>query len=326
MSWYPQYSWLGAISRRFGFEVATNTVAKRGVIIYEGYAECKSIKQLGAGKVPARGKIVSFSKKSRIRVMKFMASIKDSFQVFQTFTFPDDVMEGKTVAERSAYCQKVKSRFLKRIKRRYPDFKAVIRKEWKPRQSGVIKGELCPHLHMIYLCLALGHVPYKTFCREIGLLWIESLHTVEKEKAKAANLNDDCFKWLETQLMARQYVSKYVAKVDDSEGDQYQGRTWYLVGKFNIPAPEWQALSDQDNIRLRRLLRGYMKPRNHHVAKSLRRQDSNTFMFIQRKTVHRMLEWVIQQEYRSRSPALVEAEKPLLKDWWDQQYQHAVAA
>ncbi len=324
MSWYPQYSWLDAISGRFGFEVATNTVAKQGLVIYEGYAECKSIKQLGAGKVPARGKIVSFSKKSRIRVMKFIASVKDRFQVFQTFTFPDDVMEGKTVSERSAYCQRVKRRFLKRIKRRYPDFKAIIRKEWKPRKSGVIIGELCPHLHVIYLCLALGHVPFKTFCLEIGRLWIESLHTVEKEKAEKANLNDDCFKWLETQDMARRYVSKYVAKVDDSEGDQYQGRTWYLVGKFNIPAPEWQALSDQDNIRIRRLLRGYMKARNQHVAKSLRRQDSNTFVFIRRETIYRMIDHVTQSEYRSRSPALVKAEEPLLRDWWDHQYHQAV--
>ncbi|GAI90318.1 unnamed protein product [marine sediment metagenome] len=174
------------------------------------------------------------------------------------------------------------------------------------------------------MCLALGHVKYETFCLEIGRLWIESLHTVEKEKAEKANLNGDCFKWLETQDMARRYVSKYVAKVDDSEGDQYQGRTWYLVGKFNIPAPEWQALSDQDNIMLRRLLRGYMKPRNHRVARSLRKQDSNGFCFIQRKTVRKMLKWIVEQEYRSRSPALVKAEIPLLTDWWDHQYHQAV--
>ena len=289
MSWYPQYSWLGAITARFGFEVATNTVAKRGVLIYEGYVECKNIKQFEEGKGSPRGKIISFSKKSRIRMMKFVASTKDRFQVFQTFTFPDDVMEGKSIAERSAYCQKVKRRFLGRVQRRWPDFKAVIRKEWIDRKSGVSKGELCPHLHLVYLCLALGHVPYQAFCRDLGRMWIDCLQTGEKEKAEKANLNDDCYKWLETQDMARHYVSKYVAKVDDSEGEQSQGRAWYLVGKFNIPAPEWQALSTQDNIKIRRLLRRYMKRRSRWVAKGLRDQEVNTFCFIQRKTVRCMM-------------------------------------
>ncbi|MBA7657596.1 hypothetical protein ES703_65535 [subsurface metagenome] len=307
MSCQPQYACKGAITGRFGFEVGTDAVAKRGLVIYEGYVECKNVKQLGGGEIPVRGKVVSFSKKSRIRMMKFTASIKDRFQVFQTLTFPDDVMEGKTISERSTYCQMVKRRFLKRVRRRWPDFKAVLRKEWEARKSGRIIGELCPHLHLMYLCESLTELNYKAFCRDLAMLWIDCLETLEREKAEKVNLHPRCFTWLNSQVMVSMYVSKYVAKVDCSEGEQSQGRAWYVVGSFEIPDPEWQVLTGRENIGVRRLLRRYMKRRNRRVAKRLRDQETSTFCFIQKETVYRMIDHVIKELYRNRSPGVVDS-------------------
>jgi len=300
----PLYACIGALRGRFAYEVRIKTVAKRGLILYKNYVEWRNMRELGAGKPPIRGKIISFSKKSRIKLMKFIASVKDCFQVFQTLTFPDDVMEGKTISERSAYCQIVKRRFLKRVQRRWPDFKAVIRKEWEARKSGRIIGELCPHLHVIYLCEALTKQNHKALCRKLALLWVDCIETVEREKAEMVNLHAGCYTWLDSQTMVSKYVSKYVAKVDDSKGEQSQGRAWYMVGKFDIPEPEWQPLTERENIGVRRLLRGYMKRRNRKVAKGLRSQESNGFCFIRKETVYRMIDYVTQEEYRNRSPGI----------------------
>ncbi|MBA7557747.1 hypothetical protein ES705_50518 [subsurface metagenome] len=109
--------------------------------------------------------------------------------------------------------------------------------------------------------------------------------------------------------MVSKYVSKYVAKVDDSKGEQSQGRAWYMVGKFEIPEPEWQPLTERENIGVRRLLRGYMKRRNRKVAKGLRSQESNGFCFIRKETVYRMIDYVTQKEYRNRSPGVIDLDQ-----------------
>jgi len=301
----PLYACIGAISGPFSLENEARKVAKTGIITHEGYTELRYASTPINVKAGKRGKVTYLSKKSRIRLLKRVASVKDRFQVFQTFTFPDDIMEGKNVTERSRISSEVRRRFLRVVRRRWPSFKAVIRQEWKPRQSGRIIGQECPHLHCLYLMNFLTKANYKDCARILAGLWVASLHTQEIEEALSVAQHESSYTWMHNQVMGKKYISKYIAKVDESETRESRGRAWYMVGKFDIPAPEWQALSKRDNIKIRRLLRGYMKRRNHHVAKSLRRQDSNTFCFIQRETVYRMIEHVTQAEYRNRSPGLV---------------------
>jgi len=301
----PLYACIGAISGPFSLENEVRKVAKTGLIIHEGYTELRYASFTKTVRASKRGKDTYLSKKSRIRLLKRLASIKDSFQLFQTFTFPDDIMEGKTITERSRISSEVRRTFLRKVRRRWPSFKAVIRQEWEPRKSGRIIGQECPHLHMIYLMNFLTKANYKDCARILAGLWVESLHTQEVEQALSVAQHESSYTWMHNQLMGKKYISKYIAKVDQSKTRESRGRAWYMVGKFDIPAAEWQALSNQDNIRIRRLLRRYMKGRNRKVAKSLRRQDSNTFCFIQRETIYRMIEAVIEQEYRNRSPGLV---------------------
>ena len=305
MNCLPLYACKGAISGPFSLENEVRKVAKTGLITYEGYTELRYASTPINVKASQRGKVTYLSKKSRIRLLKRLASVKDRFQVFQTFTFPDDIMEGKTVTERSRISSDVRRRFLRVVRRRWPSFKAVIRQEWQARKSGKIIGQECPHLHFLYLMNFLTKANYKDCARILAGLWVESLHTREVEQALSVAQHETSYTWMHNQLMGKKYISKYIAKVDQSETRESRGRAWYMVGKFDIPAPEWQALSNQDNIRIRRLLRGYMRGRNSKVARSLRRQDSNTFCFIRRETVYRMIEHVTQAEYRNRSPDLI---------------------
>ncbi|MBA7698652.1 hypothetical protein ES703_107332 [subsurface metagenome] len=305
MNCQPLYACIGAISAPFWLENEARKVAKTGLIIHEGYTDYRYASFPKTVRGSQRGKVTYLSIKSRIRLLKRLASIRDSFQLFQTFTFPDDIMEGKTITERSRISSEVRRRFLRVVRRRWPSFKAVIRQEWQARKSGKIIGQECPHLHFLYLMNFLTKANYKDYARILAGLWVECLHTQEVEQALSVAQHESSYTWMHNQLMGKKYISKYIAKVDQSETKESRGRAWYMVGEFDIPAPEWQALSNQDNIRIRRLLRRYMKGRNHHVARSLRKQESNGFCFIQRETIYRMIGAVSQAEYRNRSPDLI---------------------
>jgi len=97
---------------------------------------------------------------------------------------------------------------------------------------------------------------------------------------------------MKNQLMARRYVSKYIAKVELYEGDESRGRAWYKVGDFDIPEPEWQVLTDREEIAVRRVLRGYMKKRNRRMWNTLKYKERNTFVFIRKETIREVIDHV----------------------------------
>ena len=298
MNYLNPQACMSAISGETVLEDYKRVVTGRGLIIHEGYTELRTAKILSEKEISPRGKIKYFSKKSRIRLMKFMASIKDQFLVHQTFTFPDDVMEGKTISERSIFSNKVRRRFLKRVHRRYPSFKAVIRQEWEQRKSGNIIDESCPHLHFLYLVNFLTMANHKDWATLLGKLWVDCLETGQREKALSVAVHKKSYTWMKNQIMARRYVSKYIAKVELYEGDQSRGRAWYRVGDFDIPEPEWQVLTDREEIAVRRVLRCYMKRRSRTLTKTLKLKECNTFVFIRKETVHRIINHVIEKLYK----------------------------
>jgi len=247
---------------------------------------------LTEGNIHTRGKITYFSKKSRLRLMKFMASLKDQFLLFQTFTFPDDVMKGKSISERSRFSHKIRRRFLRKVKNRWPSFKAIIRQEWADRKSGDIIGESCPHLHMLYLINFLTIANHKDWAVMLGKLWADCLGTNEPEKALSVATNDKSYQWMKGQKMAQSYISKYMGKVDEYSSDESRGRSWFKVGDFDIPPPEWKFLTPLEDIAVRRVLRHYMERKSKKVAKSLEREKCNTFVFIKKETIHRIIDYV----------------------------------
>ena len=298
MNYLNPQACMGAISGRLVFEDNIRSVTGRGLIIHEGYVELRNAKVSPERNISHRGRITYFSKKSRIRLMKFMASIKDQFLVHQTFTFPDDVMKGKSISERSTFSHRVRRRFLKRVQRRWPSFKAVIRQEWEQRKSGDIIGESCPHLHTLYVVDLLSKANHKDLAVQLGKLWVACLGTMEYEKALSVAVNRESYVWMNNQTMATRYVSKYIAKVELYPGEESRGRAWYRVGEFNIPDPEWQVLTDREEIAVRRVLRCYMKRRSRTLTKTLKLKECNTFVFIRKETVHRIINHVIEKLYK----------------------------
>ena len=298
MNYLNPQACMGAISGRLVFEDKIRPVTGRGLIIHEGYIELRNAKVSPERNISQRGNIKYFSKKSRIRLMKFMASIKDQLLVHQTFTFPDDIMEGKSISERSRYSNRVRRRFLKRVERRWPSFRAVIRQEWQDRKSGIIKGESCPHLHSLYVVDLLTKANHKDLAVQLGKLWVACLGTIEYDKALSVAVDKESYVWMKNQNMATRYISKYIAKVELYEEAESRGRAWYKVGEFKIPDPEWQALTDREETAVKRILRGYMKRRSRRLTKTLKLKGCDTFVFIRKETVHRIIDYVDKRLYK----------------------------
>ena len=292
MNCEPRYACIDAISEPFYYEDRIRALTGRGLLIHEGYTELRNARFLTEGDIHTRGKITYFSKKSRLRLMKFMASVKDRFLLFQTFTFPDDVMKDKSISERSRFSQKVRRRFLRKVKSRWPSFKAIIRQEWADRKSGDIIGESCPHLHVLCLVNFLTIANHKDWAVQLAQLWVDSLGTNEHKEALSVATNGKSYQWMKNQLMAQRYISKYMGKVDEYSGDESRGRSWFKVGVFDIPDPEWLFLTPLEDVMVRRSLRRFMKRKSKKVSKSLEREKCNTFIFIQKKTIYRILDHV----------------------------------
>ena len=292
MNCEPRYACIDAISEPFYYEDRIRALTGRGLLIHEGYTELRNARFLTEGNINTRGKITYFCKKSRLRLMKFMASVKDQFLLFQTFTFPDDVMKGKSISERSRFSHKIRKRFLRKVKSKWPSFKAIIRQEWADRKSGDIIGESCPHLHMLCLVNFLTRRNHASWAVMLGKLWADCLGTKETEKALSVATNPSSYQWMKSQLMAKCYISKYMGKVDEYSGDESRGRSWFKVGDFDIPPPEWKFLTPLEDIAVRRVLRHYMERKSKKVAKSLEREKCNTFVFINKSTIYRILDHV----------------------------------
>ncbi|GAI95322.1 unnamed protein product, partial [marine sediment metagenome] len=77
------------------------------------------------------------------------------------------------------------------------------------------------------------------------------------------------------------------------------------VGKFNIPDPEWQALSEREEIEVRRVLRGYMKRRSKQIKNVLRFKGRNTFVFIKRETMYRIIDYVDKRLYKTEQAGVL---------------------
>ncbi len=118
--------------------------------IHPHFTEYKrnTLKRCGPG--GKRGKITTFSQKARRRTVQLFGQIHDYPSVWQDFTFPDDVMEGKTIEQRARYSSRCIKEFKRKVEREFPDLWGIFRGEWESRKSGVIKGQECPHFHALY--------------------------------------------------------------------------------------------------------------------------------------------------------------------------------
>ena len=236
-----------------------------------------------------RGKITNFSKKSRQRLLKMFGRISDYPSVWQDFTFPDDVMEGKTISERAKFSTKCETEFKRRVERKYPGLWGIIRREWEARKSGRIKGEECPHLHVLWEIEGITESNYRKLCMDLALIWIDVIKTEQKEDALVVALHPKSYRWIYNRKMAQNYVSKYITKVEEHTAGESRGRYWMTIGDIPLEEPLIIPITDEEGDILRRLFRNKIGDKRKGLYRILRSRYFATWFFVEAVTIKLML-------------------------------------
>lgn len=148
-----------------------------------------------------RGHVTTFSPRSRKRMLDDLARIDEKnagFIAFVTLTYPDQ--KGIPSYEDT---ERDRSSFLKRIMRLSPEASAIWRREYEVRKSGLFKGLIVPHYHMLFFNLPF--LPH------------ENLNEMWKGVIKCSGYVRTEIKGLESWRQAFYYASKYLAKPEEEE-------------------------------------------------------------------------------------------------------------
>lgn len=164
-------------------------------------------------KPPKRGAIDHFSDASRRRMMDYLAKVDYSkIPFWLDLTYPDIFPEDNERWKRDLEI------FFKRLVRRWPEASGFWKLEFKPRLSGVNRGKLAPHYHLLVF-----HVPWSfPFQPERAKnyrLVLTTGHDLETGDERA-----ECF----TQVLADGiHVTSKWGLQDDFR--QWAARNWYDV-------------------------------------------------------------------------------------------------
>ena len=262
--------------------------SRANIEVYPGYTQLRKPApppQAQGGGI--RNKITEFSKKSRIRLLKLLNSLETPLLGWQTFTFADDVLVNKNITQRAIFSAKVVDRL------RYHAEKAgvfgVWRREWEPRKSGPLKGELAPHIHFMYTRKGLTERRLGSLARYLAGKWVRLTGT-DDPRALDVAIHKRSYEWLSTHRKAIAYVSKYMAKPEKMPEGESLGRAWGRIGKLPTVEGEEVEVPHVPMVYLKRLLRRWLPKRSRRrMARGINHQS--TFLLIDCKTLTDMVKY-----------------------------------
>jgi hypothetical protein len=197
-----------------------------GLIALKG--RLKYPKRTGGGK---RRAIRSFSRQSRFRMFKMIASIDWQCRkrgLFITLTFPDEVMPVAKERRMRALAE-----FFRQVEAFLGcEVSALWRCEWEERLSGTHKGMYLPHYHLIVF--DVRYIPYKM----INLFWQRAINWTGYVRTEV--------KRLATKKAHGIYIAKYCAKVPHLSSlvsvaySRIDGKHWGYYRRKKLPrATQW---------------------------------------------------------------------------------------
>ncbi len=173
-----------------------------------------------------RGIVSSFSRWSRMRMLKLVATIdwqKAGECRFITLTYPDEC--GKQTRKQLNQARAVFWRSVENLMDKHVC--CLWRLEWKLRLSGVFEGEWMPHWHLI--AFDMPRIDKYTVRR----FWQQAIQSPILPRTKVQKMK--------SERQVGYYVSKYAAKTDDTvlvngaKHNTYTGRLWGVLRKELLP-------------------------------------------------------------------------------------------
>lgn len=170
-----------------------------------------------------RGKVTGFSKRSRARIFRKMATVrKEAYAgaLFLTLTYPRLFSHDPKVWKRHLDV------FGKELRKKYPACSMIWKLEPQPKR-------MAPHFHI--LIFGVQFIP-KDWIHAVWYLTVDSGSWYHLEHGS----------WIveiENAAMGMRYVGKYIAKqvheVDEVTGEvtewEYPGRWWGVIGRAKLP-------------------------------------------------------------------------------------------
>jgi hypothetical protein len=271
-----------------------------------------------------RGKITGMSKKSGLRLKKKISRSQEALKLFQTLTYPDEVMAGKTLEERIRFSSNHFHNFSRRVQRM--GFKGIWRKELKGRswRSRFLAGEIVPHYHIVFSGLGLSELTFRADAVRIAKAWVDTMgieDPVVYAKTLAVNTHyegsktqnhkaNNAFDWITDEKMLSRYVTKYISKAQKVDVDENisLGRMWGVIGKIPEAAPVVIRLTESIQKKVVSIFRRFYKhtaprPKDERYRKKqqnyLRYHDTNSFIFCSVETVKRVLLYLEREAFKN---------------------------
>lgn len=218
---------------------------------------------LGGGR---RGQIKGFSPASQKRLTQELCSLEFPFDIFQTFTIPDDVVPRVLMGYYQGSSDLV-HRFSQEIHRRF-GLSGIHRREWIKRKSGKYQGISLPHFHFVMSGPGLNKGNYQRVCVAVAKIWVGMLGTKDPKAVQVAT-HRESYDWIgDSYQKVFRYICKYITK-KDSFGDMLTGRAWGRFGYIPKAKPVLLKVSRYEMVELKRRLKGQFKAKARQAIKKV---------------------------------------------------------
>jgi hypothetical protein len=249
----------------------------------------------GGGK---KGKLTTFSKRSRLNMMKHLGMMKCTPEFWHDLTYPDDVMEGLTLEQKKLKSSEDLHQLKRWMERESIKEHGIWKREWKIRKSGRLKGTAVPHFHNVHWTEGADNKKYLQLYYRIAEKWLEIIGTQGKDKdsARLVLYHSKSFRFIQSQKQMRKYMQKYVSKDEEFISDESIGRSWGIIGDPMDELPEEIEIEHDQMVLLKRLLRrlckGLNKKAKYGLSFCLTHEWTQFFVLMERQTVFRMMEYI----------------------------------
>lgn len=222
-----------------------------------------------------RGKIAGFSSQSRKNMIELVNKQRNGTpKLFVSLTYPDEEIWFENGRRKTTHLDWKKHLEIlrKRIERAYPSMLGLWRIELKNRLSGANLGKIAPHFHLLVWNEdnTTKNNDNLTFEQWIQKTWYEIVGSEEQKHFD----NGTFVSKIKSARHALFYVSKYVAKIEDSFFDDFAiGRRWGRIGNFDTNESVEFSMSQKEYAIFRRLIRSWLKSKGIEYYKRICNQS-----------------------------------------------------
>ena len=245
-----------------------------------------------------KGKLTSYSKRSRLNMMKHLGMLKNRPEFWFDFTYTDDVMEGLSIEERKSKSSSDLNKLNIWASRNGIDRYGCWKREWEPRKSGKLKGQHIPHFHFVISMAGASDLNYQQIYFRMADKWLDITGAEGKYKSDGLRVlyHEKSYRFIKSQKQMRKYMQKYITKSDELVTDESIGRSWGIIGDAIDHDPEIMEMENDEMVLLKRMLRKLCKGMNRKVKYGLsfclKHTLTKFFVLMDKQTVYQMLEFI----------------------------------